>query len=51
VIKPNNDNTYALSVHPGAVPSLGAALWKLNNSIMKEKLGKDELIDWDSAKK
>lgn len=122
VIKPNNDNIYALSVHPGAVntamqqqwkdaypgmlgkilttamlsvgrdveqgsfsalyaatspeieerqwngyylsdpgqpgkeskqasdPELGAALWKLSESIVKDKLGADALQPWDATK-
>ncbi|PGG97663.1 hypothetical protein AJ79_09122 [Helicocarpus griseus UAMH5409] len=121
VIKPNNDNIYALAVHPGAVntamqqqwkdaypglfgkmvtaamlavgrdveqgsysglyaatspeveekgwngyyltnpgesgkesaqasdPQLGAALWDLSERIIKDKVGKDALVDWDSA--
>jgi len=122
VIKPNKDNIYALSVHPGAVntamqqqwkdaypglfgklvtsamlfigrdveqgsysalyaatspeveekewngyylidpgkpgkesnqandPALGAALWNLSEKIIKDKLGEDALVDWNSSK-
>jgi len=121
VIKPNNDNIYALSVHPGAVntamqqqwkdaypglfgkmitsmmlaggrdveqgsysalyaatspeieekgwngyyftdpgqpgkeskqasdPALGAALWELSMRIVKDKVGEDALVDWNST--
>ena len=29
-------------------PVLGAGLWELSESIIREKLGSDALVDWNS---
>jgi hypothetical protein len=31
-------------------PALGAALWNLSEQIIKDKLGEDALVDWNSSK-